>query len=995
MAEVREILLKSYSSTSTEEVSQATNALLELQNNPEAIFVFYQIFASNDIRTLRQSAIVAFGKTLKNTWKQVFVGNENGEKIKSLVLEFFNNETDSVLTFTLVHAIDTIFKTDAASWSNIYTLIFQLAQGSPNQLALSLYLSQYLIPKLSAEQIDIASFCQLAANALQAQDPDIIVHACGLASVIIYYTNLTESKEVQVLFDLIMNAFQASLSDPKFAARVSARIAFCFKTEDFHIPAPDLVSHLLTFFDNEELNPNLYLPIFTLIEELVGRFGKDLREMLPQLLMKTILMASRIYNEDQLYEGQEDMIYILGTFETISKTVRNRRLFDEIFQSVQQSDAEEPPSLFMAKIIAFFNIIEHCSEAIMKNIDGVCNFLIERLNIGILGVQEVAVMALEEIGKLLQEGQDSIGNNILRPLIEMICSDQVDPENPDLMVVIDHALDAIAKILSTIDIDSEEYSQTLLQTVKTYIDNGISRSKCFNVLSNLVFSIGEGVSNYSDDLLELMSEWIVNMAEGDDPTLKQNMIEALGNILRFCKNINDEKPRMAADYIIQSYDTEDLEIRSAIIVAIENLILIKSPVLAEYSEQLIVIINQALELYVNTAPEDENEAAEEDELGDDEEDFEESHEQLQIRYIQDAILMMRMLYKYLPELVPEDDSEWARMILNMMGSGSEDIQVASTQCAAYFCLRKISIGIDVTEFYVAALKNISDESSFVAGAAFKFFASLFEKLDDAQRAAFPEQLLSELIQQATQALKQEYDDDDGTMLENSARLYRFWAAVATSYPQFFPLAEFIDHGNKLQREESFFEISQFIGVLRQFYNSTNALTGVPEILKKFVIKHMMNIDICDFSVIPEPILGIMAIAEKEPQIVYNHLQSIIEKLLEILQADETGEMHYFSTKADAMSLICTLLNKFPDDMPWDDCAACMAASLPVRGDDMEAEHIYSSLLAYLSSREEIQAFKDQLYEGFKAALEDAELIKAVNENTKQSMARFVSSGPYE
>jgi hypothetical protein len=325
-------------------------------------------------------------------------------------------------------------------------------------------------------------------------------------------------------------------------------------------------------------------------------------------------------------------------------------------------------------------------------------------------------------------------------------------------------------------------------------------------------------------------------------------------------------------------------------------------------------------------------------------EFEDSEEDIQdfiapqnqLNSLTNGILLIKNIFKRAPELLPIEINPWIEFCVMSMDGFSDDLCVAAILGAAYGVLR---IGA-YPPFFIALIKSFESESGTVIGAAFKVVSRFLEA-----DLEMPKELLSKALEIGKSALKQRLDcqdrdaEDETSSISLQTNVYRFYAALASKSYADFPLDLFVDHGNSIIRP---FEKSQYIGVLRQFY--TNHFVEIPSLTKKFVIKSFLgSLSICIGGVLPEPILAIRAVLEREAVVIENQLPEVLQFLQEILDRENEGEVHYWSTMTDGVSLLCTVMRVRPEGFDIGFWLPKMLAKLPVRGDEMEADHIYETI----------------------------------------------------
>jgi hypothetical protein len=302
------------------------------------------------------------------------------------------------------------------------------------------------------------------------------------------------------------------------------------------------------------------------------------------------------------------------------------------------------------------------------------------------------------------------------------------------------------------------------------------------------------------------------------------------------------------------------------------------------------------------------------------------------------LLLVKNIFKRSPALLPANPGDWVEFSVNCMESFTDDLSVAATLAATYGVLH---CG-DYPPFYDALAKLFENESGTVVGAAFRAVC----RFVDAERE-LPAELVARAVEYGGMGLRGELVcqdvevDDEASRFNLQTNMYRFFAAVATKFFDQFPLELFIDHG---KRVKGTFERSQYMGVLRQLYQ--DHFGAIPGLAKKFVIKMFVKqIAICDGSVIPEPILAIRAVLMREPQLVAKETPAILQFVAEILGRDYLGEPHYWATVMAAISLVCTVGQVEGLEIDWGQWMPLVLAKLPVKGDEMEAENVYATLVA--------------------------------------------------
>lgn len=188
-------------------------------------------------------------------------------------------------------------------------------------------------------------------------------------------------------------------------------------------------------------------------------------------------------------------------------------------------------------------------------------------------------------------------------------------------------------------------------------------------------------------------------------------------------------------------------------------------------------------------------------------------------------------------------------------------------------------------------------------------------------------------------------------------IFRFFAQLATTRTDLFPVNKFLDARKKVKGN---FIQSQYIGVLRQFYlNGAEHLYSLP---KKVCIKSFIeSIEICDFTVIPEPIIALRNVFEREPAVLNSNISVILSYIFQLVQSEYNGELHYWTTLTNSISFICSVYMTSPQTLDLDEWIPLILMILPVKGDEMEAEHIYSTLLTIVNTNQiDLSIYSEEL-----------------------------------
>jgi hypothetical protein len=442
-------------------------------------------------------------------------------------------------------------------------------------------------------------------------------------------------------------------------------------------------------------------------------------------------------------------------------------------------------------------------------------------------------------------------------------------------------------------------------------------AKVMEAVASLIFSAGEDIVPFAPQLISVVFQGAGEDDEADC-RMKANSIETLSNLVRFASDaFGDDLPR-AIDVIVQAGLTTDFDVRTSVFASLSNVLLTG---VDEFADHIQTFVNACFAEEIQSG--DRN---------DDEEDFVGLHNQ--INSLTNALLLVKNIFKRSPALLPANPGDWVEFSVNCMESFTDDLSVAATLAATYGVLH---CG-DYPPFYEALAKLFENESGTVVGAAFRAVC----RFVDAARE-LPAELMARAVEYGRLGLRGKLmcQDSEASRFNLQTNLYRFFAAVAAKFFDEFPLALFVDHS---KRVKGVFEMSQYIGVLRQLYQEHFGV--IPGLTKKLVIRMFVKrLAICDGSVIPEPILAIRAVLTREPQLLAVEIPAILEFVAVVLGREYLGEPHYWATVMAAISLVCTAWQVNGVEIDWAQWIPLVLAKLPVRGGEMEAENIFATLVA--------------------------------------------------
>ncbi|OHT05306.1 hypothetical protein TRFO_26922 [Tritrichomonas foetus] len=921
-ANLRDLFIKSLSpEISPEERQCVTEGLLLMYTNPQSSLDLLQFLMNEPNETIRKAASIGLKKSLSNNWKKVLVTSQFHEPILNALILIFQNETNLLIRHLLVQSIIPIFKTDAGSWPQLFELITNLTndKSRPDAVEFAIYLISYLVPYIApaVTSANLGLFLSLCEFAFESNNQDLIDTACGLVAVLVREVDEQEIPLLTPVFSKLLEVY-ASFLPTEYGQRISNKISFAFVAYAYPFPDEVILSKL---FEVVPQNPVL---AFGPIHQFIESKGKKLQPLLPNIIQQTLAVATTLF-EDAPLEDNSDAMYVLYAIEVCASTMKKRVFFSQLLQSISTNTMQE--SIISAMAIS--RVIHNSSESVTKNLSHLSRFFLNILQIPHICAKEIAADSIKEIAPLLEEGHSTIAIQFMTPLIELLNCNE-----PELLK---YVLLALRKLFVCCDIEVNLISPALQGLCRLLqAPAPVPSAIVFDAISSLVFSAGEDVAPFVETLFPLIVQ-TASMPEENDPNLKANAIEALSNLLRFT-NSGDDSINKALSIIVCAGQTNDFDIRGAVMISLSNLLTVNLPQLVNFAEPIHTMIS----VYINEEIQEDPQVEEPDfdEDGDDEEiERMFSANQSQINSLTNTLLLIKNIYKLYPQLAPQSPLEWYNFSINCMKSITDDLTVAATLASLYIVMKAAA---DPNPFLTALRENFTNSSAVIVACCFKVITRFLEN-----NIPLNEEIIKFTIDAGRKALAGGLDCQDLDVLASdnsdltlSMQVNRFFAELATKMPQAFPINEYIDHGKHVEGE---FEISQYIGVLRQYY--INFGQNMHKIAKSKMIRTFIsNLEICNFTVIPEPLIALRNVLERENSIIAQHLGGIISFIQSLFEQENEGQVHYWSTMTNAVSFLCSLMKMNTESFDFNTWLPHILAILPVKGDEMEAEHIYSTLL---------------------------------------------------
>ena len=921
---------------SQEERDRVTNMILEFQVQPQAFPVLTELIAGfqnaanphpkRDV--IRQYAVSCLTRCLARTWKSALRQNGAEEGFKETLLNLLKNESNLTVAHSLIRAYKPVLKSDCYRWNGLFEYITSLSQSENwEHVEVAMYLITQMIQRLPPSVVseNYQWFLQMAMTSLQRMEhPEMVSTAAGLIAVMMLEASGDDVGRLLEPFQAVVSCYGVIMQkgDQSQIASYSEKLCFAVGAHSLPMPCDDILGALFSFV---QINPvSAYVPIM----DLVRVHGKKISpDATARLIRQTMEVATALFVNDPSasIKDMEDSVFIVQTIRQASKSMKKSVFFKAMLSMAMETmkTSGASPSTIIAAM-ALDEVVGVCQMEVSQNMGELCSFLSNVVSINHLAAKEVFVETVGDMAKLFEDGENEMATKFVGIMCELLgCGQQ------ELCTL---TVKSLTKVLNCCDVKFGQIGQILEAISKLF--NSVPSGDLFACISALVFSAGEDIAPYTEKIFPLLMK-AAEVAEESDPILRANVVEAMSNVVRFSSDRLGQFLNQALTFILQSGATNDCEIRSAVMAAISNILVLQLPGLEAFAGQIKALIDQYVMEEMQS--EEANPAGENDNSEEDGNEFVKT--QGQINSLTNTALLIKNIFKRAPNLIPSDLGTWPQFCLSCMVAFSDDLMVAATLASLYITLK---VPENMGPFCNALMGNL-EESGTVVGVIFKSISTFMEN-----GIEIPGEVANKIMETARAALRGKLpcqgdeiaDEDSASVLNLQKNLYKFYACLATKTPQAFPVSEFIDHGKS---NESSFEKSQWVGVLRQlFINNHEQLKGV--VRKAIIQAFIETIPICDFSVVPEPILALKNVFQIAPsEIQPRHLTTAVEFIWQLLEQDNDGELNYWSTITDAISFICVLIRSGSPLISLEQWLPKILSLLPVRGDDMEAENIYSTL----------------------------------------------------
>jgi hypothetical protein len=169
------------------------------------------------------------------------------------------------------------------------------------------------------------------------------------------------------------------------------------------------------------------------------------------------------------------------------------------------------------------------------------------------------------------------------------------------------------------------------------------------------------------------------------------------------------------------------------------------------------------------------------------------------------------------------------------------------------------------------------------------------------------------ILRAAQAQKLNCQDDYD--LDLMRRVYKLWSSIASIFPDFFPLDQYISHLHRLKREKKSEELALTARPLACLYQSKQR--EIQGIAQRTIFDLVFSVaSECDGFVSPDSLRAVRILIETDLEGVSRHIPGLFKMVAELLQLENEGQPTYNETYLAVVSLLFSLARLMGGTFPF-------------------------------------------------------------------------------
>lgn len=922
-----------------EVIDQASNRIIEIYNNPEALFILINLYSQTPEYNIK--LLIALGMKLilsdEVKWLQ-YHELEQSEKIKSSLLEILHNEKDLQLFRNVIAAVSPILKTEYNLWPEYLELI-QMFSTSENNYIFSILMAISMIRKISDNQFlpNIWEFfSNLVLQGLTSDNGDIIIESASLVTSMFRF-HATISTNLPELFSKLFLVFQHQMEiDSLICGQLIddfEKISECFEQvsdddemaegQDFNfINTTEIAQQFLQLIMNPTLNiDSRCLLLKPLISFLFNDPISDKAGILNTLYDVIFVISSSSFVEGDCVESQWNMINCQENLQITMAQCEPEIIRQLILAKGSGGNTKGEIVTYALSLNAL--AIEF-PEILLHDISSCLKFGFACIETNDHTVQEAGFDLLSSLFTRKNDAFFGIQQQFFTDVFQVFSINH----SP----LISKALECIFHYIESTTLLREFINNlfgVLLQALKVFNTPDI-QYRVIDCFSSLVESLADEVAPYAPNIIPVVFHAATQMNKPEECNLKASAIECIGMLIQYY-NLLPDIPQIIQT-LIACIQSGDEMLISAGFNALSKVVIAQKP---ELLPALPIALESALKI-ISSEPEFID-----DEENDDKNDVLYDVWNFTMKFIS-------TVSKKIPDSIRPVANKFIQALNKVIDDGiNEEIENLAISTSA--SLIKLCPPDDIINFLRFVLKILDDATTYGSASICFHIIGKFIRKQQEYQLPIPEDIIQVSCNYGLKAITrnlvfQNDSNDSEVNIEFTTQLYYFFEDIARSVPALFPLNDFWKFASKIFNKGNPFEQAEIISVLRVIYESIYA--NITNIQKKLIIREFVQkLSICDCYNPPYPIAAVRTVVELEPNQLEKYIPQIMGTIDKILETEYEDQLAYNLTMDYVVSLLFSLFRViFKENFDIQKYMPLMLGIMPSTTESLEAANTYMNLV---------------------------------------------------
>ena len=929
---------------------EVTAHILTLYEDPNTVQQLFQILLSPQIPVhIRRSAAIGLRKFMNNWASQMFENQAAIEQITGFILQELRTETDHLIISNFCYALEAFWERFNVEWKELMDLVSEfITSNDPNKIFTALEVLLNIIYYMSPSGVAgmSGSLFGIIGTALQAPDAEIATQGAALWAAIVRQVEPPYDPALPGFLEKIIEVFVGLLvNEHANACKLAQRLAEGLGT-DVPLAGPEAIFEvLLRVAANPEI-PDGYkhLPLVPM-KKMIKKQGKHLRRFLPDT-MRLLLAVSEAQYNDTHYSEESDARSIIRLVYYICEASDKAEFVPAAMNSLCK---DQNPGASFASLCALQGILDSAPELIEESLESVMEYVKSKLNFNI-GVTEAAVGLIHFLATQLPTSMADYAEEWVN-----ICLNYATMFDHEELAKM--SLDVINDIFTECDNLDSSMVMGFLEKIYSLFESAPLplKSHVVRALGGAMLACREDISNFPDSVFQLVVQ--ASKCTGpDEMELKVDACEALGFLIRYAsEKFSGDLLAECVTLLMEGAVDEDRSLACSCLRSLN--MFMKSRDSEQLPQGFIPYCVNAAIVACKVKIDSENELWDTEE----ENQFYSTGD-----VVTTGLKMMNIIAKRFPKEFYETILGGKTDVPNLFGSWCKacisplvhfydpDISCSAIRTGASV------YGIVIEsknewDFYPSLVSIVEQtEEISVVTQCLRAYDKLMEQHPAESAPFFPaffkialaglnRKLQCQLAFCEDEATRFNYDTELCTAIQDML------STGVTTFKQEFPIQEFMATFQAIVPKLSNIEANALLGVFAMYADIGGP---IPPELVPFALAKLQE---SNFSMVPDGIFFVRVLIRDQPQLVQEHIGSLIEFFMGRLQASVSKERYYWETVTNVISaLIDTSISpQFQGAAPLPSIIGPIFARLPVRGDLKEAGFIYDAIMIWAAQQAEV------------------------------------------